>query len=114
MLIHEEKIAVYREDGYEVGVELSHDLNQYALDFLHIFNNVKSQDGLIRVWNDYNNTVYVVSDEDTHNALVEYLKQFGEIKSDRLVQLLRVDSFASEIDYDLDKYDDLVLDPVLD
>ena len=110
------KLTVYREDGWEVGVELSSNLEKYAVDFLHIFNNVKEQDGLIRIWNNYGNTVYVVSDDDTHDALVKYLKQFGEIKSDRRVQLMRVDTMASydNISYDFDKYDDLVLSPVLD
>lgn len=109
-----EKLTVYRENGYEVGVELSRDLGKYALDFLHIFNNVKERDGLIRVWNDYNNGVYVVCDEDTREALREYLSQFGKIKSDNPVQLIRVDSIASNISYDLDKFFDIILDPVLD
>ena len=97
-------------------MELSSNLEKYAVDFLHIFNNVKSQDGLIRIWNNYGNVVYVVSDDDTHDALVEYLKQFGEIKSDRRVQIMNVDTMASyhDISYDMDKYDDLVLSPVLD
>lgn len=109
-----EKLTVYRENGYEVGVELSHDLEKYALDFLHIFNNVKERDGLIRVWNDYNNGVYVVCDEDTHEALREYLSQFGKIKSDNPVQLIRVDGLANDISYDLDKFYDVILDPVID
>lgn len=109
-----EKLTVYRENGYEVGVELSGNLEKYALDFLHIFNNVKERDGLIRVWNDYNRTVYVVCDEDTHDALREYLSQFGTIKSDNPVQLIRVDSLASDISYDFDKFYDIILDPVLD
>ena len=101
-------------NNFEVGVELSHNLEKYALDFLHIFNNVKERDGLIRVWNDYKNGVYVVCDEDTHDALREYLSQFGTIKYDEPVQLLRVDSLASYISYDLDKFTDIILDPVLD
>ena len=109
-----EKLTVYREDGYEVGVELSGNLEKYALDFLHIFNNVKERNGLIRVWNDYNRTVYVVCDEGTHDALCEYLSQFGEIKSDRHVQLMRVDGIANSISYDFDKYYDIILDPVID
>ena len=109
-----EKLTVYREDGWEVGVELSSNLEKYAVDFLHIFNNVKEQNGLIRVWNNYGNTVYVVSDEDTHDALVEYLKQFGEIKADRRVQIMRVDTWDCDVRYDYDKYEELVLSPVLD
>ena len=109
-----EKLTVYRENGYEIGVKLSGNLEKYALDFLHIFNNVKERDGLIRVWNDYGSTVYVVCDEDTHEACREYLEQFGEIKSDRPVQLMRVDGIANNISYDFDKYDDIILDPVID
>lgn len=109
-----ERLTVYRVNGYEVSVELSNDINKYALDFLHIFNNVKEQDGLIRIWSNYGNRVYVVSDEETHEALVKYLSQFGEIKSDNLVQIMKVDSWASNLNYDLDKYDELILDPVLD
>ena len=110
------KLTVYREDGWEVGVELSNNLEKYALDFLHFFNNVKEQDGLIRIWNNYGNIVYVVSDDDTHDALLEYLKQFGAIKSDRRVQIMRVDAMDSydNIRYDYDKYYDLVLSPILD
>ena len=111
-----DKLTVYREDGWEVGVELSANLEKYAVDFLHIFNNVKTEDGLIRIWNNYGNTVYVVSDEDTHEALVEYLKQFGKIKCDRRVQIMHVDTMAcfESIQYDLDKYEELVLSPILD
>ena len=111
-----EKLTVYREDGFEVGVELSSKLEKYAMDFLHIFNNVKGEDWLIRIWNNYGNTVYVTcnGEEENHHALVEYLKQFGEIKSDRKVQVIYVDSWASDIHCDYDKYDDLILCPVLD
>ena len=111
-----ERIKVYREDGFEVWVELSHDLNKYAMDFLHIFNNVKGEDWLIRVWNDYGNTVYVTckDESDCHKALVEYLSQFGTIRSDRRVQIMYVDAFGSDIECDYEKYHDLILCPVLD
>ena len=109
-----EKLTVYREDGFEIGVELSGKLEKYAVDFLHIFNNVKEHPGLIRVWNDYGNTVYVVCTEEMHGPCREYLEQFGTIKSDRKVQIINVDTIATDINCDYSKYDDLILNPVID
>ena len=110
-----QKLGTYREDGFEVGVELSWDINKYALDFLHIFNNVKEQSGLIRVWNDYGRNVYVVCDEETHEACKQYLEQFGKIVSDNPVEIIRVDTWTrNHVSYDLDKYYDLILDSNID
>lgn len=117
MVTKTERIPVIKMPGHEVGVKLSNDINKYALDFLHIFNNVKEHSGLIRVWNDYRNSVYVVCNEEMHEATREYLSQFGEVHYDRPVQIVRLPDYDSNFnpvkawEYDMDKYDDIVVDP---
>ena len=108
-----ERLKASRSLGFEVGVELSGDLQQYALDFLHIFNNVKSDNDLIRVWNDYGKIVYVVCRENAHSPLIEYLAQFGKIVHDDPVEIMTIgDGFM--IEYDTNKFTDLILDPNID
>ena len=120
MVAKTERVPVTKKKGREVGVKLSRDINKYAMDFLHIFNNVKSQEGLIRVWNDYTNKVYVVCTEEMHDALRDYLSQFGEVCYDRPVQIVHFSDYDSNFnpvkawEYDMEKFDDLVVDPCID
>lgn len=96
-------------DAYEVRVDLSDDINEYALDFLKIFNTVKSnRDDLIRVTNDYNNGVYVVCTHESLEETKKYLSNFGEIKSVKKVLCMQM---AEHPSYDYDEYEELVLAP---
>ena len=105
------KVLVDMFDAYEVNVDLGNDLQEYAMNFLKIFNSVKQDKDLIRVTNDYGNGVQVVCVEDALDATKEFLSWFGEIKSVEKVQCVKIEE---DIDYDFDKYDDQIVVPWMD
>ena len=63
-----------------VCVKISGDINDYAKAFLAIYNNVKNDSNLLKMYNNYSDAVYVVCEDDVVDAAVEFLSQFGEIK----------------------------------
>ena len=105
------KIMVDTFEGYEVSVDLGDNLQEYAMNFLKIFNNVKQHKDLIRVTNDYGNGVQVVCVSDALDATKEFLSWFGEIKYIEKVQYVKIEE---DIDYDFDKYEDQVVVPWID
>lgn len=98
-------------DAYEVKVNMEGGITDYALNFLKIFNTVKTQKDLIRVTNDYENGVQVVCKPDALEATKEYLSNFGEVT--RVDKVLCVE-ICDDIDYDFDKYEDMVVVPDID
>ena len=99
---------VYQSEGYAVTVEIEGNVKEYAESFLHIFNNVREASELIKVKNYYgSNDVTVYCELEAKDDLVKYLKVFGKIKECEKVLLLQME----EPDYDIDKYDDLVIVP---
>lgn len=105
------KVMVNTFDAYEINVDLGNNLQEYAMKFLKIFNNVKSSKELIRVTNDYGNGVQVVCVEDALDAAKEFLSWFGEIKSVEKVQCIKIEE---DIEYDFDKYEDQIVVPWMD
>ena len=102
---------VYQSVGYAVTVEIEGNVKEYAESFLHIFNNVRQANELIKVKNYYgSNDVTVYCELEAKDDLVKYLKAFGKIKSYEKVLLLTME----EPDYDIEKYDDVVINPELD
>ena len=73
------KLQVEREIGYRIQVNLPDNIDEYAKSFLKIFNNVKSHRELLKMYNDYDNGVYVIVREETKDDAVEWLKAFGEV-----------------------------------
>lgn len=109
--MREFKANVIETEGYAVTVDVNGNVNEYAESFLHIFNNVRANKELLKVKNHYdNNDVTVYCESDSKNALIKYLKMFGEIKSCEKVLLYQME----EPDYDFDKYDDAVIIPEFD
>ena len=102
------KYAIETFPAYEVTVRMEGDVQTYAMNFLHIFNNVKTDSDLIRVTNGYNNDVFVVCKEDTLDTLKQYLSQFGDITN---VDKVLCAHICEDIDYDYEEYWDLVLVP---
>ena len=97
---------VYQSEGYAVTVEIEGNVKEYAESFLHIFNNVRQASELIKVKNYYDsNDVTVYCELEAKDDLVKYLKAFGKIKGYEKVLLLAIE----EPDYDIDKYDDMVI-----
>ena len=85
------KLDVNKFDGVAVTVEIKGGVDEYAKSFLHIFNNVRENEKLFNVENDKYNNVTVYCEEETKEALVKYLKNFGEIKSIEKVLMYQIE-----------------------
>lgn len=102
------KANVCELEGYAVTVDIEGDVKEYAISFLHIFNNVRESGELLKVKNYYDsNEVTVYCKLDYKDALIKYLKAFGEIKGCEKVLIYQMD----EPEYDFDKYYEVVVDP---
>ena len=105
------KINAYATEGYAVTVEVEGNVKEYAESFLHIFNSVRANDGLIKVKNYYgSNDVTVYCELEAKDDLVKYLKAFGKIKECEKVLVYAME----EPEYDIDKYYDAVIVPEFD
>ena len=96
--------------GWEVTIEVKGNVQEYAMAFLHIFNNVRESSELVRVTNraESNDISVVCYDgQKTLDATKRYLKQFGEIKSVSLALIVRC---GEDIEYDYEKYDTIACD----
>lgn len=102
------KMNVNQFEGLAITVKVEGSIDEYAKSFLHIFNNVRESRELLKVENHYNNDVTVYCEEETKDALIKYLKNFGEIKSIEKVLMYQLED---AVDYDLDKYEDAVVVP---
>ena len=105
------KYAMSTFPAYEVGIVIEGTIQEYAMNFLHIFNNVKTQEGMIRLTNDYCNGVQVVCTEEMLEPTKKYLSQFGEIQNVAKVLCM---SLEEDPDYDWKTYEDLVIVPYVD
>lgn len=100
------KVNAHESEGYAVTVEIEGDVKEYAENFLHIFNNVRESQELLKIKNYYgSNDVTVYCELDSKDALTKYLKAFGRIKSCEKVLIYQME----EPDYDFDKYDDVII-----
>ena len=105
------KVNAYETEGYAVTVDIEGDIKEYAQNFLHIFNNVRESKELFKVKNYYDsNEVTVYCELDSKEALIKYLKAFGEIKGCERVLLYQL----TEPEYDIDKYYDAIIIPDFD
>ena len=74
------KLPAWAGEGYITKVDMHGNIDEYARNFLVIFNTVKSSAGFIKVWNDYKNGVEVTyTDELEPSDVEEWLSQFGDI-----------------------------------
>lgn len=89
--------------GYEVRVDINKPVSEYAKDFLIIFNNVKTDNRLIRVRNGRHNDVYVTCVERAVDDLKYWLSDFGKVYDEPSKVLLCECDGA----YDLDTYDEV-------
>ena len=102
------KMYVNQFEGLAITVKVEGGIDEYAKSFLHIYNNVRVSKELLKVENHYNNDVTVYCREKTKEALIKYLKNFGEIVSIEKVLMYQLED---AMDYDFDKYDDAVVVP---
>lgn len=105
------KYSMSQFPAYEVVVEMEGDLQAYALNFLKIFNTVKSNRELICISNNYHNAVQVVCEKEALEATKDYLSNFGEVTGVNKVLCAKLEE---DIEYDYDEYDELVLVPYID
>lgn len=100
------KVNVCELEGCAITVEVEGNFEEYAVNFLHIFNNVRENKELLKVKNHYgNNDVTVYCELEFKDALTKYLKMFGEIKSCEKVLMYQME----EPDYDFEKYDEAIV-----
>lgn len=104
--MRELKMNVCEMEGFAVTIEIEGGLKEYAESFLHIFNNVRESQELLKVKN-YNgsNDVTVYCEPEVKDKLIKYLKMFGEIKGCEKVLMYQLE----EPDYDFEKYDEAVV-----
>lgn len=103
------KMQGYETEGYAVRVEIEEcSIEDYAKNFLHIFNTVRENRELLKVRNYFgSNDVTVYCEADAKENLIKYLKAFGEIKSCEKVLIYQIE----EPEYDLEEYYDIVITP---
>ena len=85
------KLDVNKFDGLAITVDVKGGVEEYAMSFLHIFNNVRENEKLFRVDNYHNNDVTVYCEEESKESLIKYLKNFGEIKSIEKVLMYQIE-----------------------
>lgn len=107
----EVETKVYETEGYAITVNVEGNTKEYAESFLHIFNNVRASDKLIKVKNYYDsNDVTVYCELDAKDNLIKYLKVFGKIQGCEKVIMYQIE----EPEYDIDKYYDAIIIPEFD
>ena len=100
-------------DGWSVTVDVEGNTQEYAMALLHIFNNVRESHALLNVANSYDNTITVYCREDSKDALVEYLKNFGESTACEMVLCWEIkECWIPERDYE--KYSDEIVVPYIE
>lgn len=89
-------------NGYRIKVDMKGTIEEYAINFLKIYNTVKSSPELKAVYNDYDNGVYVVCEEDSKESVEEWLSNFGTIEYTRPVTII-----SPWLEYDSEDLDEL-------
>ena len=88
-------------EGWAVTVDIEGNTQEYALSFLHIFNNVRVNHELYHIENHYDNRVTVYCSIDSKDEAVEYLSHFGKIVDTDKVVCYQLDPYRlPDIDYD--------------
>ena len=83
------KFEYEKRKAIRIKVELSGNIDEYAKSFLSIYNNVKNDKDLLKIYNNYDNGVYVVCEKDVQDAAVRFLEQFGEIMKIEEVEVVQ-------------------------
>jgi hypothetical protein len=73
------KVQYETKPAIRLKVQMSDNIADYAKDFLAIYNNVKSNSELLKMYNDYGNCVYLVCEPNVQKTAKDFLSQFGEI-----------------------------------
>ncbi|MBQ8806043.1 MAG: hypothetical protein IJZ68_06120 [Bacteroidaceae bacterium] len=85
-----------------IKVRITGDINDYAAAFLAIYNNIKSNTELLKMYNDYADGVYVVCTKDATEEAERFLSQFGEIIKTEDVMVFNPEVSSFEYPEDMD------------
>lgn len=76
----EVNVSGWKEPAYEITVTLSGTVEEYAMNFLHIFNNARESNHVYKCTNHYNsNNVTLWVAPNMVDTVTDYLSQFGEV-----------------------------------
>ena len=80
-----------KENGFTIRINVHGNVEEYAKKFLTIYNNAREYPNTIaHVENNYDNHVYVTVYEKAKERAVEWLEQFGEIKSVNACDIFKI------------------------
>ncbi len=85
-----------------IKVRIAGDMSDYAAAFLAIYNNCKSNPELLKVYNDYEDGVYLVCTKDVTEEAERFLGQFGEIVRTEDILVYKPEVTAFEYPDDMD------------
>ena len=97
-------LKVQKGIAYRVEIKLPSSIEEYSKNFLAIYNNVREDNRLLKVYNNTGNGVFVVVREDVKDAAIDWLECFGEI-----IELMEVKTITPLVpitctDSDFDEY----------
>ena len=103
-----------KDKAYRVEVKLPSPIDEYAKNFLAIYNNVREDNRLLKVYNNAGNSVFVVVRADIKDDAVAWLEIFGEIievtEVKTITPLVPITCTDSDFDEYLDDVEILELD----
>jgi hypothetical protein len=91
-----------KREALRLKVELFGDIHEYAISLLAIYNNVKNDKDLLKLYNDYDNNVYLVCEKEVRDAAIEFLEQFGQIIAIETVEVVQPMGLDYEYSNDID------------
>ena len=94
-------VELEKTEAVRIKVAMNGDITEYAKNFLAIYNNYKSNSELLKVYNDYDNGVFLVCAKSAQQAAIDFLEQFGQVVSVTDVETVR------PVIYDCDYKDDV-------
>lgn len=91
------KYEAKKTEGVQFTMELPKELNEYAKNFLAIFNNAREYpENLLKVENNYKGDVFVTVPKRKVDICRDFLSQFGEIKYEEDVNIFEMTAVYDE------------------
>ena len=107
-------LKVQKAKAYRIQVKLPSALNEYAKNFLAIYNNTRVDNRLLKMYNNSGNSVFVVVREKDRDDAVDWLECFGEIidvtEIMTITPLVPITCTDEDFDYYLNEVEFLELD----
>lgn len=96
------KLPYEKRRALRFKVEIAGNIDDYARSFLAIYNNVKNDKDLLKMYNDYGDNVYVICECHVREAATEFLDQFGNILSVEEIEVVQPIGYDYEYDDNVD------------